>query len=64
MERILQCECGFVAHGESEDELTVEIRRHASDVHRMTLSRAEALRLASRAEGSSRHRLPDRKEEQ
>jgi len=61
---MLQCECGFVARGESEDALAVEIRRHASDVHCMTLSHAEALLLASEVQDSSRHRVLDRREEQ
>jgi len=64
MEQILQCECGFVARAESDEELALEIRRHASEAHRMTLSHAQALLLASGAQGSSRHRSVDRKERQ
>lgn len=64
MDKILQCECGFVARAESDEELALEIRRHASEAHRMALSHAEALLLASRAQDSSRHRSLDRKERQ
>jgi len=58
---VLQCECGFEASAESEDELVAEIRRHALEKHGMTLSLREALRVASGAvsvdsPGSDRHR--------
>ena len=64
MEKTLQCECGFVARGESENDLAARIRRHALDVHRMALSDEEALLLASGAHDSSRNRSLDRKEEE
>lgn len=56
---VLECECGFEASAEDEDGLVVEIRRHAREGHGMTLSRREALLLASRAvsvEGAGRDR--------
>ena len=46
---VLDCECGFEASAESEDELVAEIRRHARDEHGMTLSLREAMEVASRA---------------
>jgi hypothetical protein len=54
---VLDCECGFEASADDEDELVVEIRRHAREEHGMTLSLGEAQLLASRAvsvEGSGR----------
>lgn len=61
---VLQCECGFEASADDEDELVVEIRRHAREEHGMTLSLGDAQLLASRAvsvESSSRdlHRATD-----
>ena len=56
---VLECECGYEASAETEDELVVEIRRHAREEHGMTLSLREALLMASRAASltsSSRHR--------
>lgn len=47
--RLLDCECGFEASAENLDGLVAEIRRHAREEHGMTLSRGEALQLASRA---------------
>lgn len=55
----LACECGFEASAKDEEELVLEIRRHAREEHGMTLSFGEALRLASRAvaaESSGPHR--------
>ena len=46
---VLDCECGFEASAEDEDGLVAEIRRHAREEHCMTLSRGEALLIASRA---------------
>jgi hypothetical protein len=46
---VLECECGFEASAADEEGLVVEIRRHASEKHGMTLSLGEALLLASRA---------------
>jgi hypothetical protein len=46
---VLECECGFEASAEDEEGLVLEIRRHAREVHGMTLSLGEALLLASRA---------------
>jgi len=46
---VLDCECGFEASAENEDELVAEIRRHARDEHGMTLSLREAMEVASRA---------------
>lgn len=50
MNKVLQCECGFVARAADEVELAAEIRRHAQKAHSMTLSPDEALLLASRAD--------------
>jgi hypothetical protein len=46
----LQCDCGFEARAEDEDGLVAEVRRHAREVHGMTLSRDEALLLTFRAD--------------
>ena len=36
--RTLECECGYVAHGEDDDELVADAQAHAQAVHGMTLS--------------------------
>ena len=47
---MLQCECGFLARADDEDGLVDVVRRHAHEVHGMTLSHDDALLLAFRAE--------------
>jgi Protein of unknown function (DUF1059) len=58
---VLECECGFEASAEDEEGLVLEIRRHAREVHGMTLSLGDALLLASRAvSDESSGRVPHR----
>jgi len=66
---VLDCECGFEASAEDEDGLVVEIRRHAREVHGMTLSFGQARLMAARArpaESSSRvlHRRIDNRQKE
>ena len=37
-ERTLECDCGYVAAGEDDDELVAAVQAHASEAHGMTLS--------------------------
>ena len=46
---VLECECGFEAAAEDEQQLVEVVRRHAREQHGMTLSHDEALLLATRA---------------
>ena len=50
MDKVIRCHCGFEARAELEQELIVEVQRHAAHVHGMTLTHDEALLLAFRAE--------------
>jgi hypothetical protein len=50
MQKVLHCECGFEARAEDEDELIREVQRHALEAHGMTLTHAQVLALAARAE--------------
>jgi predicted small metal-binding protein len=36
--RKLECDCGYLASGEDDDELVAAVQAHASAVHGMTLS--------------------------
>ena len=49
MQNVLHFDCGFEAPGD-EDELVSEVQRHALEAHRMTLTQAQVLSLAARAE--------------
>ena len=44
--RTLECECGYVAHGDDDDELVAVVQAHAHDVHGMTLSAELVITLA------------------
>jgi uncharacterized protein DUF1059 len=63
VDRVLSCECGFEARGDDEEVLVAEVRRHASEVHGMTLSRREAELLVSRAGTPPATGIPTEQEE-
>lgn len=44
--RGLECDCGYVAHGEDDDELVAAVQAHARDVHGMKLPAELILTLA------------------
>lgn len=46
MAKIMQCDCGYVARGETDDELVANVQKHASDVHNMEISPEQVLAMA------------------
>ena len=46
MTKIVQCECGYVARGETDDELVDDVQQHATEVHNMDLTREQVLAMA------------------
>jgi predicted small metal-binding protein len=46
MEKVINCPCGFVVKGDTDDELVARAQAHAKDVHQMDLSRDQALAMA------------------
>ena len=54
--RGLECDCGYVAHGEDDDDLVAAVQAHARDVHGMKLPAELVLTLAS-ANGAPFHRV-------
>ena len=50
MAKIINCECGFVARGDTDDELVAVAQRHAKEVHAIDLTRQQVLSLAVPAE--------------
>lgn len=52
MDTIINCECGYVARGETEDELVADALAHARDVHAMELTREQVLAMAVPADPS------------
>jgi predicted small metal-binding protein len=50
MAKIINCDCGFVVRGDTDDELVVNAQTHAREVHSMEITREQALSLAVPAE--------------
>ena len=46
MAKIIQCDCGYVARGETDDELVAAIQKHVREVHKLSLRREQALAMA------------------
>jgi predicted small metal-binding protein len=46
MTRILNCDCGRVVRGDSDDELVAAAQEHAREAHGMELTREQVLALA------------------
>jgi len=49
MNKIINCPCGFVLKGASDDEVVAKAQEHAKQVHQMDLSREQALAMAKPA---------------
>jgi predicted small metal-binding protein len=49
MEKVINCPCGFVLKGNSDDEVVQKAQAHAKQVHQMDLSREQALAMAKPA---------------
>lgn len=46
MAKIIQCDCGYVARGETDDELVADAQQHAREVHSMEIAREQVLAMA------------------
>ena len=49
MPYVITCDCGYVARGETEDELVEDLNRHVADVHPYlvgTVSEEDVLAMA------------------
>jgi predicted small metal-binding protein len=44
--KIMQCDCGHVIRGETDDELVANVQRHAREVHDMEITREQVLAMA------------------
>jgi predicted small metal-binding protein len=44
--KIMQCDCGYVIRGESDDELVANVQKHAREVHDMELTKEQVLAMA------------------
>jgi len=46
MAKVINCPCGFIVRGESDDELVQRAQEHAKDTHQMELTKEQALSMA------------------
>lgn len=46
MAKVVHCDRGYVARGETDDELVADVQQHAKEVHNMDLSREQILSMA------------------
>ena len=46
MAKIMQCFCGHVVRGETDDELVANVQKHAREVHDMEVTREQILAMA------------------
>jgi predicted small metal-binding protein len=46
MAKIMQCYCGHVVRGETDDELVANVQKHAREVHDMEIPREQVLSMA------------------
>ena len=44
--KIMQCDCGHVVRGETDDELVANVQKHAREVHDMEITREQVLTMA------------------
>jgi predicted small metal-binding protein len=49
MAKVINCECGFVVRGDSDDELVGNAQTHAKDAHNMEITWEQALAVAEPA---------------
>ncbi|MGQ0538964.1 MAG: DUF1059 domain-containing protein [Gemmatimonadaceae bacterium] len=47
----MNCPCGFIVKGATDDELVARAQEHAKAVHQMDLTRDQALAMAKPVEG-------------
>jgi predicted small metal-binding protein len=46
MAKIMQCDCGHVIRGETDDEIVANVQEHARDVHNIEITREQVLAMA------------------
>jgi predicted small metal-binding protein len=50
MAKVINCECGIVIRGETDDELVTNAQVHARDEHKYEITRKQALAVAETVE--------------
>jgi predicted small metal-binding protein len=42
----MQCDCGYVVRGETDNELVANVQKHAREVHDMDITKEQVLAMA------------------
>ena len=45
MQKVINCPCGAIVRGDSDEDVVKKAQQHAKDVHQMDLSREQALAM-------------------
>jgi predicted small metal-binding protein len=46
MQKVINCPCGYIVKGDTDDELVARAQEHARQVHQQEMSREQALAMA------------------
>ena len=46
MAKIMQCDCGHVVRGETDDDIVTNVQKHAREVHDMEITREQVLAMS------------------
>ncbi len=49
MAKVINCECGVVVRGDTDDDLVSNAQQHAREAHELEITRDQALSLAKPA---------------
>jgi predicted small metal-binding protein len=49
MHKHLTCECGYVVHADSDDDMVRKTQEHMRTVHRKNITREDVLKMAKEA---------------
>ena len=49
MAKVINCDCGVVVRGDTDDELVTNAQKHAREAHNMDITREQALAIAEPA---------------
>jgi predicted small metal-binding protein len=46
MAKVIHCDCGYVARGDTDDDLVADAQKHAREAHDMEITREQVLAMA------------------
>lgn len=49
IEKVINCDCGFVVRGKTDEELVAAAQKHAREAHKVDITREQVLAMAEPA---------------